>query len=213
MPQPARRYIAPLALLLLGCAGTYYLRYGRAGGEAVDLDLKALPLDLAGFEGQELPPDDSVFAYLGADQMIDRVYVSQDGDVAVKLTIVFAHGWRALHSPRECYRNQGWGIVEEGHIDISAASGGSYSGTLLVMRKPERRIATVYTFVTGPKSTGSWLRHSLRMAAQGQGRGGALIAAISPTAEGEMEQEATDAARLLVGEAATYLKNASEGAG
>jgi len=192
----ARRYLVPFAVLALGAAAGFSLRNGRLSSAAAAIGLEKLPLALVGYRGRELPSDDSVFAYLGADEMIDRVYLSEEGQHAVKLSVVFARGWRALHSPRDCFKNQGWSPIEDRQCDIPATDGAQrpIHGSLLIMSKQDARMAAVYTFSTGTATTGSWLLHSLRMAV-GQGpRGGMLIVAVAGSAGPEQDDDAAEAA-------------------
>jgi EpsI family protein len=198
--QPARRYLAPFMVLAFGAAAGLSLRNSRPTAPPGAIDLTRLPLAVGDFEGRELPPDDSVFAYLGADEMIDRVYVDEEAQQAVKLSVVFARGWRALHSPRDCFKNQGWSVIEDRPLQ-TAASGGLAQpiyGNLLIMSKQGQRMATVYTFTTAGATTGDWLRHSFRMAV-GQGtHGGALVVAVAGSSGPEQDDAAAKAATTLV---------------
>ncbi|HJN14603.1 MAG TPA: exosortase-associated EpsI family protein [Armatimonadota bacterium] len=118
MPQHARRYLIPALVLLAGAAGAHTIRHNRPAGGAT-VDLSQIPLKLAGFQGFEEEPNASVFAYLGADQMLERYYVNAEKNQRVELSVVYARGWRALHSPRECFKNQGWSPVGEGDLETT----------------------------------------------------------------------------------------------
>jgi EpsI family protein len=191
------------------------VRRGRAdvGGDALGLD--DLPLQLAGFRGRVLPPDQSVFAYLGADEMIDRIYVNPEETNTVQLSIVYSRGWRALHSPRDCYKNQGWALIEDDACEIALGDGGgdSVHAKRLVMDKPGLRFVAVYTFATDRATTGSWFLHSARMALGGTGKGGALISAVAPSGSSATDPQATLAAEGVVREATRFMRQKWEGAG
>ena len=75
------------------------------------------------------------------------------------------------------------------------------------------RIATVYTFVTGDRTSGSWLRHSARMALGGSRLGGALVVAVVRSDGPAGDDAALMAAEELVGAVTVNLQNAWRGAG
>ncbi len=80
-----------------------------------------MPLQFGDFRGRELPTDKSVFAYLGADEMIDRLYMDETTHRGVTLSVVFARGWRALHSTEQCLRNQGWRLIKRARVELPSA--------------------------------------------------------------------------------------------
>jgi EpsI family protein len=213
VPRTAKRLLIPLALLALTGLLCGSVRRGRAGAAGSALGLDDLPLQLAGFRGRVLPPDQSVFAYLGADEMIDRIYVNPEETNTVQLSMVYSRGWRALHSPRDCYKNQGWALIQDDPCEIALGDGDAIHGKRLVMDKPGLRFVAVYTFVTGRATTGSWFLHSARMALGARGKGGALIAAVAPSGSSATDPQATLAAEGIVREATRFIRQKWEGAG
>lgn len=207
MSEPARRYLVPFAVLALGAAAGFSLRASRPELPTTGIGLRSLPLNVGRFQGRELPADESVFAYLGADEMIDRVYVDEEAEQATKVSVVFARGWRALHSPRACFKNQGWAVIEDRPLDIAVPGEAQRTihGGLLIMGKQDSRMATVYTFVAGRATTGNWSLHSLRMAVGLGPTGGALIVAVTGSDGPEHDDEAAEAATALVGALYTSL--------
>jgi Protein of unknown function (DUF3485) len=207
MPQAARRYLAPALLLALGASGSWFVRLHRPAPGPASIGLARLPLRLADFHGRELPTDKSVFAYLGADEMVDRLYIDDVTDRAVSLSVVFARGWRALHSPQHCFKNQGWRLISNATVDMpSGAPGGKpIDAGILVMDTARARIAVAYTFATQRATTASWTTHSFRMAI-GQGQsGGALIVAVSPSSSAKEDGAAVNSASTILREAHRYL--------
>ncbi len=164
-----------------------------------------MPLDFGGFHGSELPTDKSIFAYLGADEMIDRLYVDQASQRSVKLSIVYSRGWRALHSPQACFKNQGWRLIQRGPVDLPSVAGQPIHAAQMVMDTSDERIATVYTFTTSSATTGSWVRHSFRMAVAQDSKGGALIVAVSPSPSAAGDEASLRAAAQVVQEAHIFL--------
>jgi EpsI family protein len=184
----------------MGAAAAFSLQASRPALPPSGVGLRNLPLTVGQFRGRELPPDESVFAYLGADEMVDRVYVDDEAEQAVKVSVVFARGWRALHSPRACFKNQGWSVIDDKPIDIpvSGQAQEPIHGSLLIMQKGDSRMATAYTFVAGAATTGSWFLHSLRMAVGRGPSGGALIAAVAGSGGPDQDDDAAEAAASLV---------------
>jgi hypothetical protein len=89
---------------------------------------------------------------------------------------------------------------------------GTIHATRLVMSKPDgSRFVAVYTFATGPATTGSWFLHSARMAFGGAQRGGALIAVIAPSSTAQSDPSATAAAEGLVRQTLTFMQERWEG--
>ena len=216
MSHTTRRYLIPIVLLGMAAVLSGAVRRSRSETPQATFGLEKMPLQLGGFRGRVLPSDESVFAYLSADEMIDRMYVDPEETHTVKLSVVFARGWRALHSPRSCYMNQGWAVIEDGPHEMALAEGsaGTIHATRLVMSKPDgARFVAVYTFATGPGTTGSWFLHSARMAFGGAKRGGALVAAVAPSSTAASDPGATAAAEGLVRQALHFMQERWEGAG
>jgi len=214
VPHATRRYLIPIVLLATAALLSGSVRRSRSHTPQASFGLAKMPLELSGFRGRVLPSDESVFAYLGADEMIDRLYVDPEEKHTVKLSVVFARGWRALHSPRSCYKNQGWAVVEDTPDEMAPAEGKTdpIHATRLVMSKPDgSRFVAVYTFATGPATTGSWFLHSARMAFGGAKRGGALIAVVAPSSTAESDPAATAAAEGLVRQALGFMQGRWEG--
>jgi len=203
--QAARRYLAPVVILALGAGGSWYVREHRPSPPPAKIGLAKMPLAFGDFQGRELPTDKSVFAYLGADEMIDRLYIDQTTHRSVTLSVVFARGWRALHSPQHCLKNQGWRLLENVKLDLPSADGQAIHAGSMVMDTASERIAVVYTFTTSSATTASWLRHSLRMAVGQGGKGGALIVAIAPSPSPKEDDATLGSAAAVVQEAHNYL--------
>lgn len=198
MPNATRRYLVPLLLLAATTVAAGALRRARPSAAGEGFGLHELPLQIGGFRGRALEAPEDAYTYLEADEMLERIYVAPDETSTVKLTIVFARGWRALHSQRACLTNQGWTVIEDDALEIPADDGRTGHATRLLLARGESRIAVVYMFVTGHATTGSWFLHSARMALGGGRRGGALLVAVAPT-----ESSATDPAAFAAAEGIT----------
>lgn len=195
-------------LLVVAALASGLLRQGQSASAKQPFGLNELPLELNGYRGRALEPSKSVFGYLNPDEMIERIYVDPDEAYVVKLSIVFARGWRALHSPRACYKNQGWAVIEDSTLAIALGNGSERSAraTRLVMTRSGVRIVAVYVFVTGQATTGNWLLHSMRMALSGETHGGALIVGVTASSSPASDAEATEAVARLVLEATRFMQ-------
>jgi len=207
VPSAARRYLIPLLLLALTTAAAGAIRRARPTAAGVRFGLDALPLEAGGYRGRALAAPENVYQYLEADEMLARVYVNPEETNTVKLTIVFARGWRALHSQRACLTNQGWTVIEDGALDIPQEDGRSLHATRLLLERSGSRIVVLYMFVTGESTTGSWFLHSARMALGGSRRGGALLVAVAPTDSPEADSAAQDSAEGILREAARFMQH------
>jgi len=198
--------------VLLGAATVLggSLRRGQLHATPAAFGLEAMPLQLGGFRGREQPLKESAWEYLEADEMIERVYVNPEETRTVKLSVVFARGWRALHSQRACLTNQGWTVIEDGSLAIPTG-GEPLHATRLVLERSGVRIVVVYMFVTGEATTGSWFHHSVRMALGGSRRGGALLSAVAPSESPATDHEAPKTAQGIIREATQFMQTKWEG--
>ncbi|MFO8080403.1 MAG: exosortase-associated EpsI family protein, partial [Armatimonadota bacterium] len=75
------------------------------------VDLSAIPMQIDGMQGQVLPEDEGVQAYLEADAMRTVAYGEPPDSVAV--SAIYGASWRTVHSPAQCYPAAGWQVVWE----------------------------------------------------------------------------------------------------
>jgi len=206
VPNLTRRCLIPLVLLGLATLVAGALRRARPDAAGVGFGLAELPLQVGGFRGRALQAPENAYEYLEADEMLERIYVNPEETHTVKLTIVFARGWRALHSQRACLTNQGWTVIEDNALEIPTGEGGTLHATRLLLERSGSRIVVVYMFVTGRATTGSWFLHSARMAFGGGRRGGALLVAVAPTESAATDAAAEKAAEGIVREATRFMQ-------
>jgi len=206
VPSTTRRYLIPLVLLAATTVAAGAIRRARPHAGGAEFGLEDLPLQVGGFRGRALAAPENAYDYLEADEILARVYVNPEETNTVKLTIVFARGWRALHSQRACLTNQGWTVIEDEALEIPAREGRTYNATRLLLERDGSRIAVVYLFVTGKATTGSWFLHSARMALGGGRRGGALLVAVAPTPSAAGDADAEASAEGIAREAVQFLQ-------
>jgi EpsI family protein len=207
LSKATRRYLIPIALLGLATLAAGAIRRARPDSGGAGFGLEALPLQVGGYRGRALQTPENAYDYLEADEMIERVYVNPEETNTVKLTIVFARGWRALHSQRACLTNQGWAVIDDGAAEIPAGDGtGTLHATRLLLERSGSRIVVIYLFVTGKATTGSWFLHSARMALGGGRQGGALLVAVAPTESAATDAAAERAAAGIIVEATRFMQ-------
>jgi EpsI family protein len=85
--------------------------------------LAAMPLQIGPWDGRDAPPfADDVLKQLGADEYVNRNYVSHAG-VPVALYVGYYASQRqgdAIHSPRNCLPGAGWQPIETGMFRMHA---------------------------------------------------------------------------------------------
>jgi EpsI family protein len=76
--------------------------------------LATLPLEIAGWRGQEIPLDQAVERVLRAEFNLQRAYLHPSGELVWVYLGYYgtARGGRPEHTPRGCYTGAGWRILE-----------------------------------------------------------------------------------------------------
>jgi EpsI family protein len=83
-------------------------------------NLENLPLNIAGFHGSEDSFSPAIYEELNADLNVYRHYRSPEGK-QVDLYIGYygtAKGGRTGHNPYACLSGAGWGIIEQGEVEV-----------------------------------------------------------------------------------------------
>ena len=110
--------------------------------------LDSLPMELDGYVGTDLPLDEGVSAILNADATVNRSYRRPDGSSVT----IHASAWVrpenvstvAPHSPKICYTNSGWVILEERPAEIETPTGKLPVRILLLERNEDRCVVTYW---------------------------------------------------------------------
>lgn len=114
-----RSYLLTLVTLLL--AASLVLVLSRRGEpEVLQANLGHLPLQIAGYEGQEDRFSEAVYRELNADQNVYRHY-RDAGAQQIDLYVGYygtAKGGRSTHNPYACLPGSGWAIVSRGQVRI-----------------------------------------------------------------------------------------------
>ncbi|MFP4250283.1 MAG: exosortase-associated EpsI family protein [Armatimonadota bacterium] len=111
MRPNASRHLIAAAILAAGITAAPMVREARPQGADYQIDLSAIPMQIEGMEGQVLPDDEGVQAYLEADAM--RTVAYGEPPDAVSVSVIYGGSWRTVHSPAQCYPSAGWQVVWE----------------------------------------------------------------------------------------------------
>ncbi|MFW5866734.1 MAG: exosortase-associated EpsI family protein [Armatimonadota bacterium] len=111
MRQNAIQHLIAAAVLLAGIIATPLVRDMRPRDAEYKVDLSAIPDRIGDMQGQVLPDDEGVQAYLEADMMRTVAYGEPPNYVA--LSVIYGASWRTVHSPAQCYPAAGWQVVWE----------------------------------------------------------------------------------------------------
>lgn len=196
MHSDTRRHLIALALLLAGgaWANLIWARQPREARYRPAFD--AVPRQVASLRGKELPVEQRIFDYLGADAMLDLRYT--DGVRRVDLTFVYGTDWRAVHSPLSCLPQQGWQVDERKLLELPAPPAcphpGPISGQLLRAHKPSgAEMLVLYVFAHKGGTTGDWVKQGWAVSQTPRGTGGLMLLLSTPVVNGD----AAGASKLL----------------
>ena len=114
-----------LCMLFLGASGLVASK-SRPEPAPSRRTFDQFPNQIQGWQGENQPPMDSkILAALGADDILNRVYVSPDRAIA-GVYVGFYNSQRqgdAIHSPMNCLPGAGWEPVSRGSIAIPVMIG------------------------------------------------------------------------------------------
>lgn len=84
--------------------------------------LAAIPYQLDGWRGRDLPVEDAVESMLRADHNVLRVYLHPLGDVVWVYVGYYgtSRGGTPEHTPRQCYAAQGWEMESLGRVTVDS---------------------------------------------------------------------------------------------
>lgn len=177
MSAPARRYIAAVVVLVVALGVVEAIRAINTAPPAYHPDFENLPMEIAGYKGKRQEVDPKIFDFLGADAMTKRLYTGPGGQVSVSL--IYGAHWRNVHSPAGCYPAQGWLIVSDDPIEVSAPANsptpGPIHGRLLRVRKNDHRRLAMFAFCHPEGTTSDWTVQGWKVATGPRGAGGVII--------------------------------------
>lgn len=152
--KPVERRIWLTAVLMSLCyVSIIWVRAGYTFEVApLSQSLAAVPMEMDGWRGQDVPIDEGVLKILNAQETLNRVYRSGDGSTVV----CHISAWLrpetvsevAPHIPKLCYTNTGWSILAEKQVTVKTPDGDLPMTTLLLERQ-EDRIVVAYWYQMG----------------------------------------------------------------
>ncbi len=177
MSPITRRYLTAIMILVLTAAAVEGLRAISAAPAAYEPDFATLPMEIAGYQGQSREVDEFIRKYLGAEQMLERLYTGPDGWVTVSL--IYGTHWRNVHSPVSCFPAQGWLIVTDDPIQVSPPANSPTSGPiharLLRVTKNDQYRLAAFAFCHPGGTTSNWTYQGWKVFTGPRGAGGVII--------------------------------------
>ena len=208
MHQDARRYLVA-AVVLLAAAGLVQVAAALRGVEAkYEVDFSRVSMRIGEYKARRLPVEESIFAYLGANAMEERLYEGPERQI--RLAMVYGTDWRSIHAPTGCYPAQGWHIVHNRAIELPAPADNPHPGPLharvLEATKGDAHELALFVYARPGGTTSDWTTHGWKVATGPRGAGGMIIILQSPITKRDVKG-AQDAMKQLL--AAIYPKAVS----
>jgi len=208
MRQDARRYLIAGILLLVGAGLTQGARALRGEETKYEPDFSQLPERVGEYEGRDLPVDKSIYNYLEAQAMVERVYEGPDGWVLY--TLIYGTDWRTIHAPTGCYPAQGWTMTRNETVAIPAPEECPHKGPIharaVFAEKGDRREVSLFVYARPGDTTSSWATHGAKVAVGPRGAGGMIIILRTLPKTDDLDAEIKPLTRML---AALYSKSVS----
>lgn len=197
-----------IAVALVAVSGAYgvWLR-AHAAEPGVAPQLERLPLEFAGFAGEDIPLDDRVLDKLQPESFVFRNYERADMS-PIGLYVAYYRDPREgaqIHSPLHCYPGAGWKVVDSDPLEVRDLEGRPTRMQRLLVRKGDRVDVVVYWYDTrtGRMTSDFDLKLNLvRTALLHAPRDAAFVRWSTPLAPGEDPESATT--RLLAVVAHAY---------
>ena len=177
MSATTRRYLVALIILLAAAAAVEAVRIVSSVPPAFAPDFATLPMKIGNYQGQPREVDEFIRNYLGAEQMLERLYTGPDGLVSV--TLIYGADWRDVHSPVSCLPAQGWLIVADDSIRVSAPTNLPVPGTiharLLRAVKNDQYQMAAFAFCHPGGTTSNWIYQGWKVLTGPRGAGGVIV--------------------------------------
>ena len=177
MSATARRYLVAMIILLAAAAAVEAVRIVSSAPPAFAPDFATLPMKIGNYQGQPREVDEFIREYLGAEQMLERLYTGPDGLVSV--TLIYGADWRDVHSPVSCLPAQGWLIVADDAIQVSAPTNLPIPGTvharLLRAVKNDQHQMAAFAFCHPGGTTSNWIYQGWKVLTGPRGAGGVIV--------------------------------------
>lgn len=164
-------------MLLAATAAVELIRAASNVPAAYDPDFAQVPTTIGDYSGHSREVDEFIRNYLGAEKMLERLYVGPDRSVSA--TFIYGAHWRDVHSTVSCLPAQGWLIIADDPITIPAPAHSPTSepiqARLLRVTKDDRYQLTAFCFCHPGGTTSSWIYQGWKVLIGPRGAGGVII--------------------------------------
>jgi EpsI family protein len=120
--------------------------------------LSVFPMQIAGWQGTDIPLGQGVLDVLGPGEFLMRDYRSVTAAAPVNLFIAYFPSQRTgdtIHSPRNCLPGSGWTALESGRLDVRNADGTTMSVNRYIVAKGLSRALVLYWYQAHGRETPS----------------------------------------------------------
>jgi len=163
--------------LLAAAAAVEAVRIVSSAPPAFTPNFATLPMKIGDYQGQNREVDEFIRKYLGAEQMLERLYTGPGGSVSV--TLIYGADWRDVHSPVSCLPAQGWLIVADDSIQVSAPTNlpipDAVHARLLRAVKNDQHQMAAFAFCHPGGTTSNWIYQGWKVLTGPRGAGGVII--------------------------------------
>lgn len=182
MSPDARRYLIALGILVVFGAVAHAVRVNRVPEAIYQPDFSAIPRQVGEYQGRDVPVDESIYKFLAAAGILERVYEGPGG--AVRLTVIYAPDWRSIHSPAGCFPAQGWEVITDDEVTYSPPPDSPVQkplkARLIRLHKDDHWLLALFSFAYYGGTTSNWAEEGYRVAFGPRGAGGLVITLNTP---------------------------------
>jgi EpsI family protein len=115
-----------------------------------DWRLSELPLQFGPWRGTEAELDEELTKAIDADDVTERLYENNRGDVVYAHAASFLrYSFGVTHNPYVCYRGAGWEVEEDRNLTLQFADDVTLDVPLVVWRRGGDRVMTLYWYQLG----------------------------------------------------------------
>jgi len=142
--------VALVAVLIY--SGTFLIGQGLTAPKIVlpDRDIRDLPLGLGRWYGEKATLDENITRALHAERSADRIYRDSAGHVINAHSAVFSDYMLGInHSPLQCYRVNGWNLVESSTLTLEINRDRHVPVSLTQWELNQERVYVVYWYQLG----------------------------------------------------------------
>lgn len=191
MRHDAARHLIAIVALAAAIALTPVMHQIRPAGAEYEVDLSSIPMQVGDLQGQVLPDDEGVQAYLEADEMRTVSY-GQPPHI-LTMSVIYGGSWRTVHSPAQCYPAAGWQVVWERDaivpIDIDLPHDKPVLGRLMRVERGGRAQLVLFVFAHKGGTSVDYAEHAWAVQTGPRGAGGLSLMASTPLVGTEEESQ------------------------